>query len=49
MHMVISYNMIFLLVSKYLCLWSLQTLELAILVAFVFHKHMLLAIDISHV
>ena len=40
--MVISCDKIFLLVSKYLSLWSWPSLELAIIGGIVFHKHILL-------
>ena len=40
--MSISGDKIFLLVSRYLSLWPWPSLELAIIGAFVFHKHILL-------
>ena len=41
MHIVISCDKIFLLVSKYLSLWSWPSSELAIIGGIVFHKHIL--------
>ena len=42
MHIVISCDKIFLLVSEYLSLWSWPSLEFAIIGGIVFHKHILL-------
>ena len=46
LHIVISCDKIFLLVSKYLSLWSWPSLELAIIGGIVFHKHILLLTEI---
>ena len=42
LHMSISWNKIFLPVSRYLFLWLWPSLEFAIIGAFVFHKHVVL-------
>ena len=46
LHMIISCDKVFLLVSRYLSLWPWPSLELALIGAFVFHKHILLIKDL---
>ena len=42
LHMIICCDKIYILVLKYLSLWSLPSLELELPGLFVFHKHILL-------